>query len=54
MVESNPRALALMETALHDEGYSLFRAQTREEALSVLSSHRSASRTGPVRFALSP
>jgi diguanylate cyclase (GGDEF)-like protein len=38
MVESNPRALALMETALHDEGYSLFRAQTREEALSVLSS----------------
>jgi len=37
MVESNPTALALMEKALHDEGYTLFLAHTREEALHVLS-----------------
>jgi diguanylate cyclase (GGDEF)-like protein len=37
MVESNPGNLALMEKALHDEGYTLFCAKTREEALNVLS-----------------
>jgi two-component system cell cycle response regulator len=37
IVESDPDCLALVEQALKDEGYALHRAQTREEALHILS-----------------
>jgi diguanylate cyclase (GGDEF)-like protein len=39
LVDSSPENLARMEGALKGEGFSLFRAQSREEAGSVLASH---------------
>jgi diguanylate cyclase (GGDEF)-like protein len=37
LVESNQETLSLMEQALHDEGYALFRSRSSQEALAELS-----------------
>jgi diguanylate cyclase (GGDEF)-like protein len=39
LVENDPESLTRMETALHGEGFSLFRAQSREAALELLTRH---------------